>query len=1160
MSEVVRSAGAQSLTPGVPRLSQLSSSVIAMPRSRKADHESDKNAAAPTKARGGKGGLVQELSYADLARREQPQSALGVPVPNPPHLPLTQLNEEVFERVVAEVVAQRVTYNVHFYGRRGQKQHGLDIVAYTPDRGTVLYQVKRYQKMTAAKLRKAVLEYAGPPRPAGHDEPARLFNPNVFVVVTSATIEDTAVNDELEDLRRKYAGDLEIELWGAAQFNPFLRARSAFVTAVFGAAWATAFCGTASDPAPLGAPDPRGLIDGPVTALGLESRVADAQAVTATDPAAAARLYASVAVELDAASFPGQAAQMRSHQAGAARAAGDLPTSFRLGAQALLAQLIRGDTVHVFEEDRLREDAEALGGIYQATWALLASAATWPDSGLDLPTVTDAATRLTASEDPHGAALCCLTLEHALVDGLFDFTPPRSLTVNLDETSPTHLMSLRAAAEAVRADDVVLTARLRCALADASLQVTSSSADVDAAYRDLLEDASDELLTPANGLVFARAAYAFATHGDLERAFKLWHRAALHHSRVGYYGDARHALRSQESAYSDAGHLLLRDLHALVQSMPNRRQLLEAHYDPALSAFEEAQNEKWPSAFAASRRWLREARLSGALLDEQLAWRQYGRVLRAADNFAAAVECFARSGDLKEAVVTARLLPERADVWALTQSQQRRHRAVAIAVTSAQIRLVPDDEVPSLADALLAFATGLWEVPNAHPNPQREALNALDSLGARIPAAAIDGLLTLVEHALSHPTAVSGEVAHLLLNAFYAVPSRQDDLAAALMRMTHLSNAANDVWGMVRSIATAADRVPLLEMVTTLADQGDKSAIATLTAWSHDHPGAQLTARRAAAVLLRRSVGHDRASSKVSTQESTVARGILALLDAPEQEDIGAEQLTPEHCPPVGIVILEQVSDEETGEEVIELGLDEASHTAAADRHELLVAIADKLFALTNDDKDDAESRVSSLHALRLLIPRLPADVAARYAHALMDLHDEPRFSVHDEWSMSSNNKLSRFQMNTGADLLPAYLLRAGAEAFHRAAEAGHPLKDDADFAAGFISRALPLLRAEEKYAGPGARVVATIASTAPGFAQHTHGLLMHPLPLVRAVGAQAALLHERLITELASDPSPLVRRSLAARHKELPGDVIERLSNDPDAAVRRAARDVPGA
>lgn len=1140
-----------------------------MTRSRDADHGSDKVATSPAEARAGEldavegGGQARKIFYADLARREQPQSALGLPVLNPPHLPMTQLNEEVFERVVAEVVAQRATYNVLFYGRRGQTQYGLDIVAYTPDRGTMLYQVKRYQKMTAAKLRAAVVEYAGPPRPARHDLPARRFNPSVFVVVTSATIEDTAVSDELEDLRREYAGDLEIELWGAAQFNPFLRARSAFVTAVFGAAWAEAFCGTAAAPAASGDPDPLGLVDGPIGALGLESRVTDAEAMTETDPAAAAELYASVAAELDVASFPGQAAQMRSRQAGAARAAGDLSASFQLRMQALLTQLTRGDAVHVFEEDRFREDAQALGEVYGAKWTLLAAAAKWQDPGADLPAVTAAVVRLAASGDADAAALCCLTLEHALVDGLFDFTPPRSLSVDLDEISPTHLASLRAAAEAVQTRDVVLAARLRCALADASLHVTSTPVDAATAYRDLLEDASDELLAPANGLVFARAARAFATHGDPERAFRLWRRAALHSSRVGYYGDARHALRSQESSYSDAGQWLLRDLQTLMRSMPNRRQLLEADYDPALAAFEEAQNAKWPDAFAASRRWLREARLSGALLDEQLAWRQYGRVLNAADIPAAAVECFIMSGDLKDAVATAQPLPERTGTWTLTQSQQRRHQAAAIAVTRAQIRLVPDEEIPALAQKLLTFTEGLWESGNMGHNPQREALKTLDSLEERLPAAAIDGILTLVEPALSHPTSVSGEVAHLLLNAFYAVPARQDDLGAALMRMARLSNAADDLWGMVRSIATDTDRAPLLKMVTSLADEGDPSAIATLMAWSHNHPGAQLTTRRAAAVLLRRPVGHDRTNFSFGTQERTVAQAILALLDAAQQEDISAEQLTPEHCPPVGAVIMEQVIEgkaiDEADDESLGVDLDEASHTAAGDRIELLLAVADQLLALTSDTKDIAESRVRSLQALRLLIPRLPADVAASYAQALVNLHDEPHLSLHDEWSMGSDNKLSRVRMGTTADLLPAYLLLTAAEAFQRAGEAGHPLKGDADFAAGFIFRSLPLLRAEEKYARPGAFVVVAIALTAPDFAHHIHGLLMHPLPIVRAVGAQEVPLHERLMTELVADPSPIVRQSFATRRGELPGDVLERLSNDPDAAVRRTARALPG-
>ena len=54
------------------------------------------------------------------------------------------------------------------------------------------------------------------PRPRGHRAPPRLFDPYRFVLVTAAPFDfDTALVNAVTDLQDVYAGDLEIECWGA---------------------------------------------------------------------------------------------------------------------------------------------------------------------------------------------------------------------------------------------------------------------------------------------------------------------------------------------------------------------------------------------------------------------------------------------------------------------------------------------------------------------------------------------------------------------------------------------------------------------------------------------------------------------------------------------------------------------------------------------------------------------------------------------------------------------------------------------------------------------------------------------------------------------------------------------------------------------------------
>ena len=160
-------------------------------------------------------------------------------------LPLTTIEPEVFERVIAEVVAAKANRSVHFYGRRGQAQYGLDVVEENVDGTRVLYQVKRFEQMTSRALRDAVVAYAGPPRKPGNQLTERRFHPNSFIVVTSAKVEDdTALIDCISDLQDEYRGDLTVDAWGAETVSRKLRDHRALIAAVLSDAWADTWCGT----------------------------------------------------------------------------------------------------------------------------------------------------------------------------------------------------------------------------------------------------------------------------------------------------------------------------------------------------------------------------------------------------------------------------------------------------------------------------------------------------------------------------------------------------------------------------------------------------------------------------------------------------------------------------------------------------------------------------------------------------------------------------------------------------------------------------------------------------------------------------------------------------------------------------------------------------
>jgi hypothetical protein len=236
-------------------------------------------------------GELERRTLAEVLRAVQ-QTALPVPLQNPALLPVGQLDPEVLERLAAELVCRRNNLGAHFYGRRGQAQYGLDIVELEPHAACSLYQVKRFQVMSASQMASVVDEYAGPPRSAGYQGPKRRFDPHRFVIITSAAVEsDTGNIDGLKDLQDDYDGDLTIEVWGAETLGRKLRDLPHIVLAVFGPAWAKAWCGFEPVPSGPGAPAPLGLVEGPLAVLHLDAMEADAASKQQAEPLATAALF-----------------------------------------------------------------------------------------------------------------------------------------------------------------------------------------------------------------------------------------------------------------------------------------------------------------------------------------------------------------------------------------------------------------------------------------------------------------------------------------------------------------------------------------------------------------------------------------------------------------------------------------------------------------------------------------------------------------------------------------------------------------------------------------------------------------------------------------------------------------------------------------------------
>jgi hypothetical protein len=1154
-------------------------------------------------------GASDEVTYPELLQAEQ-KSPLPVPVVGTANLPLGELDPEVLERLAAEMIKRQQNAGAHFYGRRGQTQYGLDVLEREMAGTNSVYQVRRYEVLTPAKITSAVEEYADPEAPTRGPskgvKPPRRFAARRYVLFTSAEFEtETTLQDRLEELQAQYEGDLVIEVWGREMISSKLRDRGSLVYSVFGAEWARVFCGFAPPPSDPADPVALGLVENPVQVIpvlkNLGALAEDAKARETSDTAESVRLYGILADALDQAGFPSHAARQRRHQARLLKEKGDNGTAFAVlwdlardhfasGAASSLGS-VQPDL------DQLRPDLDEL---QTAKLDVLSAAQAWYSQGCLLPAAVPALETVTARRDPDAAFLVCILLEQAVVDGWYDYDPPRSL-VTPPGVTPDLLARLRQCASGQSCADVTIRARLACALADSGLSSGSSAADVRAEYDGLLGEASAGRYLHAGATILARGARAFAVHGDSDRAVNLWRSGILMASESRLYGDVLGCRRALNAAILEHPVPAFSEID-LPGPLPNGDRLLAPDQSAELSALRAAHNGKLPDAFGVTRRDWWESRLSGHLQDERDAVELLGDVLLAAGYAPVAVIAWVMAGASGKAAGTAGQLSEPVQVEDWARCPVRSCQAAAAQVIGAQAPLY-GPVAESVVDMLLGLTGDLWTAPRVAPTPALDAVNALCRFGISLPASAVDPVLELLRPVLGSGTALIPEAASLLIQLYWAVPERREDLALVIGAQATLPDPSPGLWERIANLPEQA-RGPLEATVTAQADAGSAEALRTLATWHKPTPALQLAARRTCADLLRQHAGAPASAWSVTTQFQDAAVLAALLTDAPSPDNADPHDLRPGAGPVIPYKILMSmavgpapqpadaapgsrsdpgITDDGGPPATVDASADggqkpergnpgeaaatsswepdAASLAAAAPPVEVATAVADHLVAVAESSNPPAFVRANALAALLPLQPHLPAQVNVRHAETLAMIAADPRLNEFDEWEIATGDPLSLGKLKLGAKEFPALAMvlaaNAAADVARRDTEEG--IVPPGAWP-GMIVQAMGLLRASDPDTATYGAVVLVLADRhGPGVPGNASLLAGHPDKDVRAVAAGRAILDPAAQRVLMTDPSPQVRANLAGRASELDPEVVAVLNSDQHPDVQRALAGAAG-
>ena len=339
------------------------------------------------------------------------------------------------------------------------------------------------------------------------------------------------------------------------------------------------------------------LLLGPVQALGLVSRVEQAQQLASDAPANAARLYAEIADALRE-RFPGYADRFERLRAASLRAAGDPEASHDLLMQLAIRDLWERAEPKLSSEvaagvEELHKEVDA---VRQARGHALIHFGRCHEYSGELEKLAECFESLGPGDD-FAPAIAALFAEAALADRAFQFI--------LDRRE-----SLQRAATGGNRE---IEHRVRAALGDAGVS------DV---WTDLINRVSSLRFPPAEGTYLClRGARWCAWNGQLDKAQMLYRLATKLGSEAGLDLDVENALWSLTVLYSfgDLSEEIFGELsetNRMALSIEGSRSYVRANSRTQLRSYQYLANRQLPAAHLWAQYRLLESIRSGCLMEE----------------------------------------------------------------------------------------------------------------------------------------------------------------------------------------------------------------------------------------------------------------------------------------------------------------------------------------------------------------------------------------------------------------------------------------------------------------------------------------------------------------------------------------------------------------
>lgn len=543
----------------------------------------------------------------DSPLEHRPSKIVSAPVLGASLLPFDELSWEDFERLLWRVLRDvEGLRNAYLYGNRGQKQYGLDIVAFDVDKTGVALQCKKYKKFTASDLRKAVKKL--------HESRQKFSEVNRFIIAVSSEGNDTAVIDALRSCQNSLEG-IDLDLWDKRELSDKLKNCPEIVIDFFGMPTAEKFCRSfkyqkSEIPASNAVAVSESLARGPEKITGADKLIREAEEIYVDEPERALELVEEAQETLRQSGF-------RPHAAGYENLRFKILT--RIGRVGEAARSILEEIWLTLERGK-NDDARSI--LYNLPNEI--KEATNDEQVVNMFQVAEKALEILGHPLgilPEPESLLCgdakdqlrllvLAGETALANG------------NLAWIKKLHNSCVKLLDQDGDGVDELYIVRLRLLLAEANN-----------GWEDILRDSRRKKLNPSQrSLVTARYARHLALHQNFDEADELWNEAAGDASLDQRWKDAqtwifnRRAYGVKRGIIAD-GTLL--PLEIAMGEMGPSSPILPGDSGAYNTALEKLQSQNYRGAAIAAQRALRQAVASADWVGEEKAHHVLGTILMA---------------------------------------------------------------------------------------------------------------------------------------------------------------------------------------------------------------------------------------------------------------------------------------------------------------------------------------------------------------------------------------------------------------------------------------------------------------------------------------------------------------------------------------------------